>query len=67
MTAQGPFTDRGSFLTAADAGSQTIKDPFFIVITASYYLCYSTEEGTLMVCEPASAAVRNDPRSVKGP
>lgn len=48
MTAQGPFTDRGSFLTATDVNAQTIKDPFFIVITASYYLCYSTEEGTFI-------------------
>lgn len=45
-TAQGPFTDRGAFLTAEELGVQTLKDPFFLVVTANYYVCYNTDDGT---------------------
>ncbi|MBQ7494645.1 MAG: family 43 glycosylhydrolase [Bacteroidaceae bacterium] len=44
-TAQGPYTDRGAFLTAADAGSTTLRDPFFFVISTAYYLCYTADDG----------------------
>lgn len=43
---QGPYTDKGVLLTAADAGATTIKNPFFIVAATNYYLCYTTENGT---------------------
>jgi beta-xylosidase len=45
-TAAGPYTDRGEFLSAASIGSMTIKNPFFIVSSTSFYLCYSADDGT---------------------
>lgn len=45
-TAAGPYNDRGVFLTNTDVNSTTLKDPFLIVISTSYYLCYTTDDGT---------------------
>ena len=47
-TAAGPYTDRGSFISAGDVGSTTIQHPFFIVVSTSYYLCYTVDDGTYM-------------------
>lgn len=44
-TAQGPYTDRGEFITAAAISSQKISDPFFFVVSTKYYLCYTTDDG----------------------
>ena len=45
-TAAGPYTDRGELIKAADVSSATIKDPFFIVSSTSFYLCYTIDDGT---------------------
>lgn len=47
-TAAGPYTDRGVVLTADEVSSATLKDPFLIVVATSYYLCYTTDDGTYM-------------------
>ncbi len=44
--AQGPYTDMGIFLTAQDLGVNILKDPFFIVASTNFYVCYTTEAGT---------------------
>jgi len=44
-TAQGPYTDRGEFLTAESIGSTTISNPFFFVVATAYYLCYTADDG----------------------
>lgn len=44
-TAAGPYTDRGEFITAEDIGSSIIRDPFFIVVTTNFYLCYTADDG----------------------
>lgn len=41
---QGPYVDQGQ-LTLKTTTS-TVKDPFFIVVSTNFYVCYSTEEGT---------------------
>jgi hypothetical protein len=45
-TAAGPYTDRGELLKAETIGSKTIKDPFFIVSSTSFYICYTADDGT---------------------
>lgn len=47
-SAQGPYTDGGLLMSAADAGVTTVKNPFFIVVSTNYYLCYTTENGTFI-------------------
>ncbi len=44
--AQGPYTDMGIFLTAQDLGVSTLRDPFFLVASTNFYVCYTTEAGT---------------------
>lgn len=44
--AAGPYTDRDTLLTAENVGATTIKDPFFVVVSTSFYLCYTTDDGT---------------------
>lgn len=45
---QGPYTDKGELITAESIGSQTIRDPFFIVVSTNYYLCYTADDGVYM-------------------
>lgn len=45
-TAAGPYNDRGAFIKASDVNSTTISDPFFIVASNAFYLCYTTDDGT---------------------
>lgn len=45
-TAAGPYNDRGPLIKAADVNSTTISDPFFIVASNAFYLCYTTDAGT---------------------
>jgi len=47
-TAQGPYTDRGEFITAADISSQKISDPYFFVVGTKYYLCYTADDGSYL-------------------
>lgn len=47
-TAQGPYTDRGELLTAADVNSTTIRNPFFFVVSTAYYLCYTADDGVYL-------------------
>lgn len=43
----GPYTDLGSFLTAADLGCTTLRYPHLSVFSSvNYYLGYSTENGS---------------------
>lgn len=44
--AAGPYTDRGTLLTAESLGKTSVRNPFFIVITTNFYLCYTTDDGT---------------------
>lgn len=48
-TAQGPYTDRGEFLTPADVNATKLADPFFFVVSTSYYLCYTADDGVYIV------------------
>lgn len=45
-TAAGPYIDKGEFLKAEDLGVTTLKNPFLIVSSTTYYLAYTTETGT---------------------
>ena len=47
-TAAGPYVDKGEFLKAEDLGATTLKDPFLIVASTSYFLAYTTENGTYL-------------------
>ncbi len=46
--AQGPYTDLGVFLTAEELGVTTLRDPFFLVASTNFYVCYTTEAGTYL-------------------
>ena len=48
-TAQGPYTDRGEFLKPADVNATKLADPFFFVVSTSYYLCYTADDGVYIV------------------
>lgn len=48
-TAQGPYTDRGEFLKAEDVNATSLKDPFFLVVSTNYYLCYTADDGIYIV------------------
>lgn len=41
---QGPYKDLGQMTLKTTTA--TVKDPFFIVVSTNFYLCYTTEEGT---------------------
>lgn len=45
-TAAGPYTDCGEFINASALGCTTLKHPFFIVNGTTFYLFYTTENGT---------------------
>lgn len=44
--AAGPYTDRGTLITAESLGKTSVRNPFFIVVTTNFYLCYTTDDGT---------------------
>ena len=44
-TAQGPYTDRGEFLSSEAVQSTSISNPFFFVVATAYYLCYTADDG----------------------
>lgn len=48
-TAQGPYADRGEFLKPADVNATKLADPFFFVVSTSYYLCYTADDGVYIV------------------
>ncbi|MCD8385325.1 MAG: family 43 glycosylhydrolase [Bacteroidales bacterium] len=43
---QGPYTDMGCFLTAEELGCTTVQNPFIIVASTKFYVCYTTENGS---------------------
>ena len=43
---QGPYTDQGAFITAEKLGVSKIENPFFVVFSTKFYVCYTTENGS---------------------
>lgn len=67
----GPYSDLGSFLTAQDLGTSTLSYPHFSVIASTtYYLGYSTENGSyiqqLTIKKGAAPTLRGEAMHVSG-
>lgn len=70
-TAAGPYNNRGAFIKATDVNSTTISDPFFIVASNAFYLCYTTDDGTyiqrLRLNRASGANLQGSATKIAGP
>lgn len=68
-TPQGPYADQGQITLKTT--TQTVKDPFFIVVSTNFYLCYSTEEGVyiqkMTLKRNATPTCSGSPTLIAGP
>lgn len=69
-TAAGPYTPRGVLLTAASVNSSKLSDPFFIVASTNFYLCYTASDGTyiqkLTLNKNRGASLSGQPTRIAG-
>lgn len=68
---QGPFTDAGKLLSAEDLGATSLGDPYFVVFSTKFYLCYTTESGSyvqeLTLKKEQLPTLKGQPTKVAGP
>lgn len=68
---QGPFTDLGKLLSAEDLGVTTLANPFIVVFSTKFYLCYTTENGSyvqeLTLRKNTLPVLKGEPTLIAGP